>query len=483
MDRHGLKLVEVCKTYHHASAEIVKCKTSIAYTWFRIGTQVKCLREACKHLDPEFLQILDDLLVVLVSELTLLTAKVQRLSKDSRGSRLKYVFLKKSLESVISSLDVCQQKFYPHWYMEVVKFIPENISIVRPDLGSESREPTPLETARLIQVVLSPENPSGLNDMFCTPIDAEHARVTDIEGSTAKVLRHATNKNKAYIIDSLRCSQIMNAAELESDVTIFARKLRAINPVRFSMLQCKGIQRTRAEGNELQYDLIFRFPSKSTAEPTSLASLIASARQHSLSERLKIAQQLARAVSYVHILDFVHKNIRPESVLAFGQTDESLGSLYLVGFEMFRREGGETRLRGDSSWVKNIYRHPERQGETPKRKHLMQHDIYSLGVCLLEIGLWTPILPLIAEAERNRSIVEDVPHTFDSRNPLPLHLVKRYLERLANTGLPSVMGDQYRDVVVTCLTCLDAENLDFADDIVSEGITYVEKVGQLRLGA
>lgn len=477
-----MKLVEVCNTYHHASAEIVKCKTSIAYTWFRIETQVKCLRDAATQLDPEFLQIQDDLLLVLISELTRLTAKVQRLSKDSTGSRIKYVFLKKSLDSGIASLDVWQQKFDPYWYKGVVKFIPENISNARPVSGSESREPTPLETARLIQVVLSPENPAGLNDMFCKPIDVKHARVTDIEGSTAKVLRHVTNRNKVYIIDPLRCSQTMNSAELESDVTIFARKLRAINPVRFSMLQCKGVQRTRAEGDELRYDLVFRFPFKSTAEPTSLASLIASARQHSLSERLKIAQQLARAVSYVHILDFVHKNIRPESVLAFGQTDKSLGSLYLVGFEMFRREGGETRLRGDSSWKKNIYRHPERQGEAPERKHLMQHDIYSLGVCLLEIGLWRPILPLIAEAERNRSIVEDVPQTFDSCSPLPLHLVKRYLEQLANTALPSVMGDQYRDVVVNCLTCLDAENLDFANGIVSEGITYVEKVSQLRLG-
>lgn len=39
-------------------------------------------------------------------------------------------------------------------------------------------------------------------------------------------------------------------------------------------------------------------------------------------------------------------------------------------------------------WFKDIYRHPDQQGANIKTQHNMGHDIYSLGVCLIEIALW-----------------------------------------------------------------------------------------------
>lgn len=46
-------------------------------------------------------------------------------------------------------------------------------------------------------------------------------------------------------------------------------------------------------------------------------------------------------------------------------------------------------MQGDDKWQDNLYRHPERQGKNPEESYTMHHDVYSLGVCLLEIGLWT----------------------------------------------------------------------------------------------
>jgi hypothetical protein len=43
-------------------------------------------------------------------------------------------------------------------------------------------------------------------------------------------------------------------------------------------------------------------------------------------------------------------------------------------------------------WYKDVYRHPSRQGEHPEEEYVMKHDIYSLGVCLLEIGIWTSLI-------------------------------------------------------------------------------------------
>lgn len=353
--------------------------------------------------------------------------------------------------------------------LKMLKTTPKRIV---DDHGSKA-----MQTAKQIQVALSKEDPTGLQKIFRKPLKEEYAQLTNIDGSTAKMLRDKTRIDGIYVVDPLQYHQGGAAEELESDIRTLARKLRTIDSARFSMLQCSGVQRNRSEAGRVSYEFLFRFPENSSGEPTSLAALIASAKRHSLSERLRIAQQLTRAVCYVHALDFVHKNIRPESVLAFQQTGTTLGSVYLVGFELFRRDDGATRMRGDSSWGKNVYRHPERQRDQPEKKHLMQHEIYSLGVCLLEIGLWTPIMPLLADTERTRSNIENAMDRVKLRSstPLPLDEVKRKFEDLANLSLPSVMGDQYREVVVNCLTCLDVDNVDFADDSVSAGVTYIER--------
>jgi hypothetical protein len=59
-----------------------------------------------------------------------------------------------------------------------------------------------------------------------------------------------------------------------------------------------------------------------------------------------------------------------------------------MGFENFRPADGNTYLTGDSNWERDLYRHPTRQGLCLQETYKMQHDIYSLGVCLLEIGAY-----------------------------------------------------------------------------------------------
>jgi hypothetical protein len=429
------------------------------------------LRDTCEELEPEFIRIQDGLLMSLVTELSVAAGKLESLSKVNKRDKIKYVFVKRGLDGAILSLEAWQHRFDPGWYMTLKEQKSTSQRIVD-DHGSNA-----METAKKMQIALSDGDPAGLTNIFRPPLKEEYAKLTGIDGSTAMVLRDTARVDGIYIVDPLRCQGVTYAEELEGDVRALVRKLRAVDPARFSMLQCSGAQRKRSEAGSLRYELVFRFPENASGEPTSLATLIGSAKfkQHSLSERLKIAQQLTRAVCYVHALDFVHKNIRPESVLAFQQTRSKLGSVYLVGFEMFRREDGDTRMIGDSSWEKNVYRHPKRQGDHPETAHRMQHDIYSLGVCLLEIGLWKPITPLVADAKSPRL---DGENATEARAPIPLpqERVKTKLESLAIRLLPSVMGDQYRDVVVNCLTCLDDDNVDFADTSVSTGVKYIERV-------
>ena len=62
---------------------------------------------------------------------------------------------------------------------------------------------------------------------------------------------------------------------------------------------------------------------------------------------------------------------------------------WLVGFEYSREDPGFSENPRELEISKDIYRHPERWGQ-PTRRFDKSHDVYSLGIILLEIGLWKP---------------------------------------------------------------------------------------------
>jgi hypothetical protein len=172
----------------------------------------------------------------------------------------------------------------------------------------------------------------------------------------------------------------------------------------------------------------------------------------------------------------------------------------LEGFENFRREDGWTRRRGDDTLERSVYRHPSRQGSSPREDYVMQHDIYSLGVCLLEVGLWGSFIeyrPAAAgQGDAGDPPVVPVPSPFLG---LPVDVVdessssrvfsfletkgKDHMVTLARERLPGCMGSRYTEIVETCLTCLDPKNADFGDasefedeDGIRVGVRYIEKV-------
>ena len=191
---------------------------------------------------------------------------------------------------------------------------------------------------------------------------------------------------------------------------------------------------------------------------------------------------------FVHSCDFVHKNIRPETIIVFKSNGAILGSPFLVGFEKFRLAEGQTYKAGNTFCEENLYRHPGRQGQRPEEDYEMRHDIYSLGVCLLEIGLWTSFVKWISGADRPvyGAYIEFAEHlpTKDARKRA--FQIKKELEVLATSRLPSVMGTIYTSVVVSCLTCLDKDNKEFGNDDefededgIAVGVRYIEKVTEL----
>lgn len=86
----------------------------------------------------------------------------------------------------------------------------------------------------------------------------------------------------------------------------------------------------------------------------------------------------------------------------------------------------------------------------------MQHDIYILGVCLLEIGLWNTFVTY--EEESNIPLPSSILNVETDRvEPVSL---KDHLVSLANEILPRHMENKFARILKTCLICLDKDNTD-----------------------
>jgi hypothetical protein len=221
------------------------------------------------------------------------------------------------------------------------------------------------------------------------------------------------------------------------------------------------------EENEL-CTFIFDFP-KNTARnaPVSLRKALGSSDFKyalSLAARFNLAERLARTVWCLHAVGWIHKSIRSNNVVFFESLDGDMdfSAPYLVGFEYARLETDATEYTGsDDDWSKNIYRHPARQG-SPKTRFSKTHDLYALGLILLEVGLWRALADILSEA---------VPHK-DLRCLAPKE-IKKIFQSKAEQELVHCMGVMYSEAVTACL----AEQSTGSADCVTTYGGIVQKVG------
>jgi hypothetical protein len=133
----------------------------------------------------------------------------------------------------------------------------------------------------------------------------------------------------------------------------------------------------------------------------------------------------------------------------------------------------------------------------------MQHDIYSLGVVLLELGLWQSFISFPPDSDDPDTalpppFLQALESEKDTRRRATA--VKGALMTLAMEMLPARMGQKYTGVVLLCLQCLDgvegggawgegggigtgtgmgggAEEEGFVDeDGIVVGVRYIERI-------
>ncbi|KAI0858828.1 hypothetical protein F4860DRAFT_484886 [Xylaria cubensis] len=129
--------------------------------------------------------------------------------------------------------------------------------------------------------------------------------------------------------------------------------------------------------------------------------------------RFTLALKLAEAVFFLHTAGFVHKNITSSSVVALqrlGSASTSLDDCYLMGFDLIRGVDGKTSKEGAvinnneegrSIWEFDIFQHPDRLSGKDSLRYTKTYDVYSLGVVLLEIGSWEPLIEIATGLNEN----------------------------------------------------------------------------------
>lgn len=504
--------------------------------WTRTRLQVDFVMRIISIMDEEHCRMMDALLNEFMLTLSLAKTKLEAvISKNSstrsyifkfgfKAKRAAWVWEKEALDNIISELEKWQDLFNPAWYLIMKTASPvldRELALAKSTEAKPTGPPTaaktPLALAAGLRDVLSPSNERPRN----VTLPEQQMEWRDIPFSVAKAGRGQNRESRWYIVDTIELGQAARSRDVARDVRVLASKLSQADPLAFGLFNCKGIvpvirrndyvassPQSRPElsppvslpgarslsPNHLgcsHFQIIFRIPHGMEALKSLRAMLLRPDEHMSLSWKMLIACELAKAVNYVHTFAFVHKNIRPESVLCFEDPRGAQSHAFLVGFDAFRASAAGTVMGGDISWDRNVYRHPNRQGMDPSEKYTMQHDIYSLGVCLLEIGLWESFVEYTNEAEfygppqakfgqfyynfRNWSSRKDERVSFSA---LAFRL-KDYLVKQAHTRLSQRMGDRYAQIVVSCLTCLDDDNEDFGSGVESDDFMaaqFIERI-------
>ncbi|KAL9942855.1 hypothetical protein ACHAQF_007745 [Verticillium nonalfalfae] len=243
-----------------------------------------------------------------------------------------------------------------------------------------------------------------------------------------------------------------------------------------------------------------------TPAHTSLHALIAGPlRTPDLTARIDLARTLAVALWSLHSLDWLHKSlcsanilfIRPAAPSSSSSSSSSsqkdaassaaqvpcIEAPHLVGFDASRPDlDPEMSVNPRNPSIVNLYRDPrvssfgsgshggggssheknsnshERDNGGPRQPYRKSHDIYSLGLVLLEIGWWKVLSTYYKphySAERWRDKVV-----------LPVLV----------PGLASKTGRLYRDVVERCLTVHEDMSSSEAGEVMEWVVATLESI-------
>ena len=226
--------------------------------------------------------------------------------------------------------------------------------------------------------------------------------------------------------------------QVERQVAILANLLQSPESPDFQTLHCRSWFH---EASESRFGLVFDYPH-GCDEFISLHEIIRSKGQKqrpSLGQRFSIVKNIGEAMLKWHTTaNWVHQGISSRNVYFFksAATEHyNYGKAYLCGFECSRPSQGISNNAYVEDFDRNVYRHPDRQGE-PSEYHTKKHDLYAFGVLLLEVGVWALVASFFTE---------------HSKVNLAPNRMRQHIRSCATRRLGQSMGLAYERATLRCL--------------------------------
>lgn len=457
--------------------------------WENLAFEIKYFAGVQEFVDDDIQLHFKKLVNSLYSKLQGIGLQIERISSREKKFFTRKTtllgLLKKSLEEAILELSQSNTLLQP------LLFLLSRMSDSQIDQKIDIDTNQAISAVHNLRQALKPSGPRTQAPFLTFDGDFRYDR---------RVIQHTTimmgrlPDKSEVIIDTISCVGPA-AGNIARDVRDLARVLGKVEPMTFGIPSCRGLVKVKDANEKLsKLEMVFNVPEM-LENPRSLRTLLISLNlghgRHPINARIQLAKRLARTVFFVHSADFVHKNFRPETIILFDHRERSddhrlareIGFPFLVGFQKIRLANGPTGYFGDTAWEQNIYRHPSRQGEFPEQAYSMQHDIYSLGVCLLEIALWKSFVrwdaynTKVLKSPESEQVFEGTKTPFE---------VKERLVEMAREMIPTRLGNRYAEVTIACLKCLDEDGGDDGEFLVDEnasvGVSYIEKVNRSIIG-
>ncbi|KAJ3848943.1 prion-inhibition and propagation-domain-containing protein [Lentinula lateritia] len=199
-----------------------------------------------------------------------------------------------------------------------------------------------------------------------------------------------------------------------------------------------------------------------------------------LEHRIQLASSIAGVLSRLFGSQWLHKSIRSDNIVFIRSGDRQYlftDPPLIFGFEYSRRYTEASIDLINMDLAQSIYRHPEYQGnQRDRKKYRMAYDVYSFGLMLAEIALWTPLLTIYQERLKRRP-TEQSPAFLE---PQAMYL-REEMVKIAERQLAFKIGSGYRDVVLWCLKqsqgFMTADN-ELAAKFYSEVVIPLETISQ-----
>jgi hypothetical protein len=496
-------IIDLCIKYAESIAEKIEAaRNSDQQTSFR-QLNIKGKLWDVKHHLHAFEKLTPDELVRFefeIEELSLsvdsLKAKLQLMERRPSGWRWALIE-KRRIDNLLRSV----QEAHTSFHSKLTLVLVERSAFGVPETGIndfESFTPTPVADDGRYEIspasvfvdsigrrhnhVLAPDIPTDIQKLL--------PAATPLPGSAVKTLPFPDGRGGFYIVEE-RGYRGLESDEQESTIARIrdvAATLHQSDPVRREWMSehtgiahCVGFaSNDRTKTLQLLFNTSDRAKTINSLRGLLLRPSSGTPRPiYTLNEKIQLAQMVATAVLNTHNYRYVHKNIRPSNILCItdfkdgesrGSQSRSntplpseLGRALLVGYSDARLYDAGTRRMGPQQVGDEIYVHRSRghQDATQNKKHSFLHDVYSLGVCLLEIGLWESLL-LPASNSSDPWALNDKAFRFlkfeGGDKQEFLRKVQINFEETARYQLPRRMGQKYADVVVECLTGLEGKS-------------------------